>query len=144
MLVDTGNMSMIFKKYRPCPGVMVKTKNGSKFYPDGKVPEDLDGAEVLEGRMEYGKDGPHFVSGKVMEIGGVKTFIPGQMVVDDSGEQVFVPGKMIETKNGPKFVPGQVIMTPEGEKFIPGQVMDTGDGPKFVPGQMIETKSGRV
>ena len=56
MLVDTGNMSMIFKKYRPCPGVMVKTKNGSKFYPDGKVPEDLEGAEVLEGRMEYGKD----------------------------------------------------------------------------------------
>ena len=144
MLVDTGNMSMIFKKYRPCPGVMVKTKNGSKFYPDGKVPEDLEGAEVLEGRMEYGKDGPTFVSGKVMEIGGVKTFIPGQMVVDDSGEQVFVPGKIIETKNGPKFVPGQVIMTPEGEKFIPGQVMDTGDGPKFVPGQMIETKSGRV
>merc|ERR1712223_592953 len=91
-----------------------------------------------------GKDGPTFVSGKVMEIGGVKTFIPGQMVVDDSGEQVFVPGKIIETKNGPKFVPGQVIMTPEGEKFIPGQVMDTGDGPKFVPGQMIETKSGRV
>ena len=144
MLVDTSNMSMIFKKYRPSPGVMVKTKNGSKFYPDGKVPADLEGAEVAEGRMEYGKDGPHFVGGKVMEIGGVKTFIPGQMVVDDTGEEVFVPGKMIETKNGPKFVPGQVIMTEEGEKFIPGQVMDSHDGPKFVPGQMIETKSGRV
>ena len=144
MLVDSGNMSMIFKKYRPCPGVMVKTKNGTKFYPDGKVPGDLEGAEVSEGRMEYGKDGPHFVGGKVMEIGGVKTFIPGKIVVDDSGEEVFVPGKMIETKNGPKFVPGQVIETPEGEKFIPGQVMNTPDGPKFVPGQMIETKSGRV
>merc|ERR1719308_809387 len=123
---------------------MVKTKNGSKFYPDGKVPEDIEGAEVIEGRMEYNKDGPHFVPGKVMEINCVKTFIPGKIVIDDSGEEVFVPGKMIETKNGPKFVPGQVIETAEGEKFIPGQVMDTPTGPKFVPGQMIDTKSGSV
>ena len=72
------------------------------------MPEDLEGAEVTEGRMEYNKDGPHFVPGRVMEINGVKTFIPGKAVVDDSGEEVFVPGKMIETKNGPKFVPGQV------------------------------------
>ena len=144
MLVDCNNMSMIFKKYRASPGVMVKTKNGSKFYPDGKVPEDIEGAEVIEGRMEYNKDGPHFVPGKVMEINGVKTFIPGKIVIDDSGEEVFVPGKMIETKNGPKFVPGQVIETAEGEKFIPGQVMDTPTGPKFVPGQMIDTKSGSV
>jgi len=144
MLVDCNNMSMIFKKYRASPGVMVKTKNGSKFYPDGKVPDDIEGAEVIEGRMEYNKDGPHFVPGKVMEINGVKTFIPGKIVVDDSGEEVFVPGKMIETKNGPKFVPGQVIETAEGEKFIPGQVMDTPTGTKFVPGQMIDTKSGSV
>ena len=34
MLIDCKNMSMIFKKYRPSPGVMIKTKNGSKFYPD--------------------------------------------------------------------------------------------------------------
>jgi len=144
MLVDCNTMSMIFKKYRASPGVLVKTKNGSKFYPDGKVPDDVEGAEIIEGRMEYNKDGPHFVPGKVMEINGVKTFIPGKIVVDDSGEEVFVPGKMIETKSGPKFVPGQVIETQEGEKFIPGQVMDTPNGPKFVPGQMIETKSGCV
>ena len=71
--------------------------------------------------MEYNKDGPHFVSGMVMEINGVKTFIPGKKIVDDSGEEVFVPGKIIETRNGPKFVEGQVIETPEGEKFIPGR-----------------------
>ena len=142
MLIDSHNLSMIFKKYRPCEGIMVQTKDGMKFYPEGKVPADLDGAEVLQGRMEYSKDGPKFVPGKVMEINGVKTFIPGKLVKNDDGEEVFVPGKMIETKNGPKFVPGQVIETEEGEKFIPGQVMDSPDGPKFVPGQMIETKSG--
>ena len=120
MLIDNNNLSMIFKKYRASPGVMVKTKNGTKFYPDGKVPDDLEGAEILEGRMEYTKDGPQFVSGMVMEINGVKTFIPGKKIVDDSGEEVFVPGKIIETRNGPKFVEGQVIETPEGEKFIPG------------------------
>ena len=144
MLIDCNNLSMIFKKYRASPGVMVKTKNGTKFFPDGKVPDDLEGAEIMEGRMEYNKDGPLFVPGKVMEINGVKTFIPGKMMKDESGEEVFVPGKMIETKNGPKFVPGQVIETPEGEKFIPGKVMDSPDGAKFVPGQMIETKSGCV
>ena len=142
MLIDPHNMSMIFKKYRPAPGVMVKTKDGMKFYPEGKVPEGLEGAEVLVGRMEYTKDGPKFVPGKVMEINGVKTFIPGKLVENEDGLEIFVPGKMIETKNGPKFVPGQVIETEEGEKFIPGQVMDGPDGPKFVPGQMIETKSG--
>ena len=93
MLIDNNNLSMIFKKYRASPGVMVKTKNGTKFYPDGKLPDDLEGAEILEGRMEYNKDGPHFVSGMVMEINGVKTFIPGKKIVDDSGEEVFVPGK---------------------------------------------------
>ena len=144
MLIDCNNMSMIFKKYRASPGVMVKTKNGMKFFPDGKIPDDLEGAEVVEGRMEHNKDGPMFVPGKVMEINGIKTFIPGKVMLDESGEEIFVPGKMIETKNGPKFVPGQVIETPEGEKFIPGKVMDTADGPKFVPGQMIETKSGCV
>ena len=98
MLIDSKNLSMIFKKYRASPGVMVKTKNGTKFYPDGKVPDDLEGAEILEGRMEYNKDGPHFVSGMVMEINGVKTFIPGKKIVDDSGEEVFVPGKEGLTK----------------------------------------------
>ena len=143
MLIDPHNLSMIFKKYRPAPGVLVKNKDGStKFYPEGKVPEDLEGAEVLIGRMEYTKDGPKFVPGKVMEINGVKTFIPGKVVTDEDGLEVFIPGKMIETKNGPKFVPGQVIETEEGEKFIPGQVMDGPEGPKFVPGQVIETKSG--
>ena len=144
MLIDCNNMSMIFKKYRASPGVMVKTKNGTKFFPDGKIPDDLEGAEIIDGRMEYNKDGPVFVPGKVMEINGVKTFIPGKVMLDESGEEIFVPGKMIETKNGPKFVPGQVIETPEGEKFIPGKVLDTPDGAKFVPGQMIDTKSGCV
>ena len=144
MLIDTHNLSMIFKKARPCPGVMVQTKNGLKFFPEGKVPSDLDtnGAEVLPGRMEYCQDGPRFVPGKVMEINGIRTFIPGKMITDETGEEVFVPGKMIETKNGSKFVPGQVIETAEGEKFVPGQIMDSPDGPKFVPGQVIQTKSG--
>ena len=142
MLIDPHNLSMIFKKYRPSPGVMVRTKDGMKFYPEGKIPADLEGCEVLQGRMEYTKDGPKFVAGKVMEINGVKTFIPGRLMTDEDGEEIFVPGKMIETKSGPKFVPGQVIETEEGEKFIPGKIMDSPDGPKFVPGQMIETKSG--
>ena len=142
LLIDPHNLSMIFKKYRPCGGLMVKTKDGMRFYAEGKVPEGLEGAEVVQGRMEYTKDGPKFVPGKVMEINGVKTFIPGKLMTNEDGEEIFVPGKMIETKNGPKFVPGQVIETAEGEKFIPGQVMDSPNGPKFVPGQMIETKSG--
>ena len=143
MLIDPQNLSMIFKKYRPCPGVMVNTKDGMKFFPEGKVPADLEElGEVLQGRMEYTQEGPKFVCGKVMEINGVKTFIPGKLIKNEEGEEVFVPGKMIDTKNGPKFVPGQVIETEEGEKFIPGQVMDSPDGPKFVPGQMIETRSG--
>ena len=136
MLIDCNNMSMIFKKYRASPGVMVKTKDGTKFYPDGKVPDNIEG-EIIEGRMEYNKDGPMFVMGKVMEINGVKTFIPGKVMKDEDGEEVFVPGKMIVTKNGAKFVPGQVIETPEGEKFIAGKVMDTPDGPKFVPGKIF-------
>jgi hypothetical protein len=142
LLIDTSNLSLIFKKARPCMGVMIQTKNGQKFYPDGKVPSDLEAAEMLPGRMEYGEDGPRFVPGKVMEINGIKTFIPGKMILDETGEEVFVPGKMIETKNGSKFVPGQVIETAEGEKFVPGQIMDSPDGPKFVPGQVIQTKSG--
>ena len=143
MLVDSQNLSMIFKKYRPCPGVLVRTEEGEMFYPEGKVPGDLDGAlEVTPGRMEYTENGPKFVPGKVMEIHNVKTFIPGKVMLDDDGLEVFIPGKTIETKNGPKFIAGQVVETKDGEQFIPGQVMDSPDGPKFVPGQVIETKCG--
>jgi hypothetical protein len=58
--------------------------------------------------MECFEDGPKFVPGKIMEIHGVKTFIPGKFLKDLAGNDVFVPGKMINGKNGPKFVPGQV------------------------------------
>ena len=141
MLIDCNNLSMIFKKYRASPGVMVRTKDGkTKFYPDGKVPDDVDG-EVIEGRMEYNKDGPVFVSGRVMEINGVKTFIPGRIMKDINGEDIFCPGKMIETKNGPKFCFGQVIETMEGEKFICGKIMEGPDGsPIFVPGMHFGIK----
>ena len=142
MLIDPHNLSMIFKKYRPSPGVLVITEDGERFYPEGKVPEDIDGAEFIIGRMEYTENGPKFVPGKVMEINSVKTFIPGKVMLDDDGLEVFIPGKTIETKNGPKFVAGQVVETKDGEQFIPGQVMDSPDGPKFVPGQVIETKCG--
>ena len=67
------------------------------------------GAEQITGRMECTENGPQFVAGKVMEIHGIRTFIPGKMIRDESsGEMVFVPGKMIDGKNGPRFWPGQV------------------------------------
>ena len=83
------------------------------------------------------------------EIHGIRTFIPGKMIMDEETQQlVFVPGKMVfDGKNGPRFWPGQVIESEDGdERFIPGQIMDSvEDGIKrFVPGQIIETKSGPV
>ena len=92
---------------------MVVTKNGSEFFPDGTViPQDLidSGAELVTGRMECTENGPQFAPGKVMEIHGIRTFIPGKMIRDEmSGELVFVPGKMIARKNGPRFCPAKII-----------------------------------
>ena len=92
---------------------MVIAANGQEeFYPDGvAIPQEIldAGAEVISGRMECSENGPQFVPGKVMEIHGIRTFIPGKMIRDEaSGELVFVPGKMIDGKNGPRFWPGQV------------------------------------
>ena len=91
------------------------TPNGDEFFPEGAVipPELIEksgGAELVSGRMECTENGPQFVPGKVMEIHGIRTFIPGKMIKDEvTGENVFVPGKMIDGKNGPRFWPGQVI-----------------------------------
>jgi hypothetical protein len=150
LAIDGEALSLVYKRIKPKNGTMLMTQNGVKFFPDGsKIPQELldSGAEVITGRMECTENGPQFVPGKVMEIHGIRTFIPGRMIKDEeSGHNVFVPGKMIDGKNGPRFVPGQVIESEDGdEKFIPGQIMDTPeDGTKFVPGQIIDTKSGPV
>ena len=113
MAIDGEGLALVFKKIKPKNGTMVITANGQEeFYPDGvAIPQELldAGAEVISGRMECSENGPQFVPGKVMEIHGIRTFIPGKMIRDEaSGELVFVPGKMIDGKNGPRFWPGQV------------------------------------
>merc|ERR1719370_2811144 len=105
------------KKTKPKNGVTIRLKDGTtQFFPDGKIPEELQGSETVPGRMECDVDGPKFVAGKVMVINGIKTFIPGKVFKGENGEEVFVPGKMINGKNGPHFVPGQVIETEDGNE----------------------------
>ena len=134
---------------------MVVTPNGEEFFPEGAViPSELiesGTAELVSGRMECTENGPQFVPGKVMEIHGIRTFIPGKMIKDEAtGELVFVPGKMIDGKNGPRFWPGQVIESEDGdEKFIPGQVINDKFVPGiivdkvFIPGQVLRTDNGK-
>ena len=63
---------------------MVVTPNGEEFFPEGAViPSELiesGTAELVSGRMECTENGPQFVPGKVMEIHGIRTFIPGKMI----------------------------------------------------------------
>jgi len=100
------------------------TPDGPKFFLESDIPKEFISCERIPGRLECSEDGPKFVAGKVMEINGIKTFIPGKMLKDSQGREIFVPGKMINGKTGPKFVPGQVIQAEnEEEKFIPGQVI---------------------
>ena len=80
IIIDGGTMSTVFKKVKPKNGVTVRLKDGTtQFFPDGKVPDDLQGCEMVPGRMECDVDGPKFVPGKVMVINGIKTFIPGKV-----------------------------------------------------------------
>ena len=150
LAVETEGLALIHKKIKPKNGTMVVWDNGSQFYAEGsEIPQDLPGADFISGRMECTENGPLFVAGKVMEIHGIRTFIPGKMIMDEERRQlVFVPGKMVfDGKNGPRFWPGQVIESEDGdERFIPGQIMDAVDDgiKRFVPGQIIETKSGPV
>ena len=150
LALETQGLALIHKKIKPKNGTMVVWDNGSQFYAEGSdIPQHLPGAEFISGRMECTENGPLFVAGKVMEIHGIRTFIPGKMIMDEERQQlVFVPGKMVfDGKNGPRFWPGQVIESEDGdERFIPGQIMDSVDDgiKRFVPGQIIETKSGPV
>ncbi len=147
--VDGANLAIsINKKTKPKNGRMVKPKDGSgpgRFYADGEEipPEVLAVSEVIPGRMEWGENGPAFVPGTSMELNGIRSFIPGKVIMNADGSQSFVPGKVINTKNGPKFVCGQVIQTEEGEKFLPGIVMEKeGQGKVFVPAMEMQTKTG--
>ena len=142
--LDGNSLSLIFQKERPKNGVMVTTKNGSKFYPEGQLPDDLAGATVTPGRMEFTDNGPTFVPGQSMNLNGIKSFIPGKFQENPDGTKTFIPGKLIHTKNGKKFVCGQVIQTEEGEKFLPGIVLNRPEGKIFVPAMEIQTKSGPV
>ena len=141
--MDGSSLSVVFKKMRPKNGVLVRTKNGSKFYADGEHrPDDLGLAEVIPGRLELTDEGPTFVPGQSMNLNGIRSFIPGQFMRNPDGTETFVPGKVIHTKNGPKFICGQVIQTADGEKFLPGIVMDRPEGKIFVPAMEIQTRSG--
>ena len=81
LVIDGTVLSTVFKKTKPKNGVTVIGKDGAiHFYADGQIPDNLEGSEVISGRMECGVDGPKFVPGKVMMINGVKTFIPGKLI----------------------------------------------------------------
>ena len=127
MAIDGEGLALVFKKIKPKNGTMIVTKEGfHEFFADGAhIPQDLldSGAEQITGRMECTENGPQFVAGKVMEIHGIRTFIPGKMIRDESsGEMVFVPGKMIDGKNGPRFWPGQVSTILIAMKRLTGRV----------------------
>ena len=80
LIIDGTTLSTVFKKAKPKNGVTIRLKDGTtQFFPDGKVPEELQGHETVPGRMECDVDGPKFVPGKVMVINGIKTFIPGKV-----------------------------------------------------------------
>ena len=80
LIIDGGTLSTVFKKVKPKNGVTVRLKDGTtQFFPDGKIPDDLQCCEMVPGRMECDVDGPKFVPGKVMVINGIKTFIPGKV-----------------------------------------------------------------
>ena len=80
LIIDGTTLSTVFKKAKPKNGVTIRLKDGTtQFFPDGKIPEELQGSEMVPGRMECDVDGPKFVPGKVMVINGIKTFIPGKV-----------------------------------------------------------------
>lgn len=117
-------------------GNIVQTATGVEFFPKSS-PAELPKGKIVPGRLIKSEEGVRFVPGIMVE----GRFVPGQVVVTNTGEQ-FVPGQVVETTEGPKFVPGQVVETLTGPKFVPGQTIETEDGPQFVPGQIIETKAG--
>ena len=80
LIIDGATLSTVFKKAKPKNGVTIRMKDGTtQFFADGKIPEELQGCEMVPGRMECDVDGPKFVPGKVMVINGIKTFIPGKV-----------------------------------------------------------------
>jgi hypothetical protein len=78
--INEAALSVVFKKAKAKTGVTVMTADGPKFFPENDIPEHLRGCETVPGRLECFEDGPKFVPGKVMEIHGVKTFIPGKFL----------------------------------------------------------------
>lgn len=120
----------------PIFGHIVHMSGSVTFFPGTSV-IDLPEGKIIPGRMERFEDNVKFVPGIMLE----GKFVPGQMVVTNSGEE-FVPGQVIQTREGAKFVPGQFVETGSGCKFVPGQTIETEHGPQFVPGQIIETKAG--
>ncbi|CAB4061505.1 unnamed protein product [Lepeophtheirus salmonis] len=165
-IIDGESLSVIHKKVKPKNGFLVRCEISDryKFVESVETPEKY--KEILCGRMECGEEGPKFVAGKIMEINGTKTFIPGKVLEDgvfvpvieiDGGEKFipgqimndekygipkFVPGQIINTKSGPSFIPGQVIRTDNGLKFVPGEIVETENGAFFVPGQVMDSPSG--
>ena len=80
LTIDGTTLSTVFKKAKPKNGFTIRLKDGTtQFFADGKIPEELQGQEMVPGRMECDVDGPKFVPGKVMVINGIKTFIPGKV-----------------------------------------------------------------
>lgn len=120
----------------PVFGHIVQTATAVEFFP-GESILNLPEGKVVPGRLVRNAEGIKFVPGIMSE----DKFIPGQVVMTNSGEQ-FVPGQVVDTRHGQKFVPGHVVDTVSGPKFVPGQTIETEDGPQFVPGQIIETKAG--
>ena len=74
--INDASLSVVFKKAKAKIGVMVMTSEGPRFFPENEVPENLDGCEIVPGRMECFEDGPKFVPGKIMEIQATSSFYP--------------------------------------------------------------------